>query len=151
MIVRVKKLKEFLSQFSDKVIVHFDLVKGKQPNFDIDDILDFYGDLNITYGKYTDDKEVTEIDIHLCKDPEDIDFKLENMMSFSEYEKLKGNIKTKEDAFEKGKQVAIAELADAMHLSLGFQVPLDLEMKINAIRKANDKNKKGRMEQGVFS
>lgn len=66
MIVRVKKLRDFLSQFPDNAIVHFDLVKGKQPDFDVDDVLEFYGDTEITYGKWTDDRgRTTQVDIQL--------------------------------------------------------------------------------------
>lgn len=70
------------------------------------------------------------------------------MMTFAEYEKLKGKVGTKEEVFEHGKEVVIAYLADVLHLPFGYQFPLDFITKIEALKRLEREAKKNKR---VFS
>lgn len=64
------------------------------------------------------------------------------MMTFDEYEKKKGKVGSKEEAFERGKKVVIAYLADALHLSFGYQFPLDFTTKVEALGRLEKKRER---------
>lgn len=63
-------------------------------------------------------------------------------MTFDEYEKKKGKVGSKEEAFERGKEVVIAYLADALHLSFRYQFPLDFTTKVEALRRLEKKRER---------
>lgn len=70
------------------------------------------------------------------------------LMTLDEYEKKKGKVGSKEEAFERGKEFVIAYLADALHLPFGYQFPLDFITKIEALRRLE---KEARKNRKVFS
>lgn len=61
------------------------------------------------------------------------------MMNLDEYEKKKEKVGNKEETFERGKEVVIAYLADALHLPFGYQFPLDFTTKVEALRRLEKK------------